>query len=139
MKLYFVAHDTDNGDREEWSVFYTPIEVYPSKELQEARVAYLEEKHPSRTTETWEGELSSEPRKPLGDYEEEGNEEEGDEDVVVDGNDLPDAVLHTPAKWPGIFELLDDAAKSKSTDIHIIVDEDGATIRKDGRQDSSQE
>lgn len=65
MKLYFVAHDTDYGSREEWNVFYTPIEVYASEKEQQERVAYLKEKHPGRTCHKWDSELSTDPRAPL--------------------------------------------------------------------------
>lgn len=42
MKVYLLFYDTDNGDREEWSVFYTPIECFAEDHLRKERIKELE-------------------------------------------------------------------------------------------------
>jgi hypothetical protein len=42
MKVYVLQYDTDHGHSEEWNVFYTPMEVFDSREAVDARIAFLE-------------------------------------------------------------------------------------------------
>lgn len=37
-KIYLLYYDYDHGDRENWNVFYTPVEAYSTKELRDARI-----------------------------------------------------------------------------------------------------
>lgn len=39
--IYLLFYDTDNGSREEWNTFYTPVEAFSSEELRNARKAKL--------------------------------------------------------------------------------------------------
>lgn len=41
MKLYMLSFDTDNGEREDWNVFYTPVEAFSSEQLRQDRIDYL--------------------------------------------------------------------------------------------------
>ena len=41
MKLYLLYYDTDgSGAREEWSVFYTPCEIFLTPEQRQARIDF---------------------------------------------------------------------------------------------------
>jgi hypothetical protein len=41
MKLYLLYYDTDSGAREEWSVFYTPCEIFLTPEQRQARIDFI--------------------------------------------------------------------------------------------------
>lgn len=41
MKLYLLYYDTNYGSREEWSIFYTPCEVFDSPEKRQARIDFI--------------------------------------------------------------------------------------------------
>jgi hypothetical protein len=41
MTLYMLSYDEDNGDREDWNVFYTPVEAFSSDEKRKARIEVL--------------------------------------------------------------------------------------------------
>ena len=41
MKIYLLYYDTDNGAREEWNTFYTPVEVFDSPEKRQQRIDFL--------------------------------------------------------------------------------------------------
>lgn len=41
MKLYLLYFDTNRGDREEWNTFYTPCEVFDSKEKRQERIDFI--------------------------------------------------------------------------------------------------
>ena len=38
MKVYLLYYDNDNGDRENWNIFYTPVEVFLSEAERQARI-----------------------------------------------------------------------------------------------------
>jgi hypothetical protein len=40
-KVYLLQYCEDDGSREAWSVFYTPIEAFGTKELRDARIEHL--------------------------------------------------------------------------------------------------
>lgn len=42
--MYLLYYDCDNGSREDWNIFYTPVEVFSTKEKRDARIAYIKEK-----------------------------------------------------------------------------------------------
>lgn len=42
MTLYLLYYDTNEGDREEWNVFYTPCEIYSTEQLRQDRITVLE-------------------------------------------------------------------------------------------------
>jgi hypothetical protein len=42
-KVYALFYDIDNNDREDWNVFYTPLEIFPTKELRDARIKFLKD------------------------------------------------------------------------------------------------
>lgn len=47
MKLYLLYYDEDGtGAREEWSVFYTPCEIFTDKATRDARIAYVTAQRP---------------------------------------------------------------------------------------------
>lgn len=37
MKIFLLYYDTDNGDREEWNTFYTPVEAFTTDGRRECR------------------------------------------------------------------------------------------------------
>lgn len=39
--IYLLFYDTDRGDREEWNVFYTPVEAFSTTAERDARMAFL--------------------------------------------------------------------------------------------------
>lgn len=41
--LYTLQYDQDTGGREEWNVFYTPLEIYSTEELRQARIDELKQ------------------------------------------------------------------------------------------------
>jgi hypothetical protein len=43
--LYLLAYDSDDGNREDWSVFYTPLELFKTEEDRQKRMDYLKN-HP---------------------------------------------------------------------------------------------
>ena len=43
MKVYLLYYDTDFGNREEWNTFYTPVEVFDSKEKRQARIDFIKQ------------------------------------------------------------------------------------------------
>jgi hypothetical protein len=47
MKVYLLYYDTDgSGNREEWSVFYTPCEAFPDTATRDKRKAFITSKRP---------------------------------------------------------------------------------------------
>ena len=48
MIVYLLYHDLDGtGASEEWNVFYTPVEVFLTPELREARKDYIKSINPA--------------------------------------------------------------------------------------------
>jgi hypothetical protein len=43
MKIYLLYYDHDYGDRENWNTFYTPVEVFDSKEKRQARIDFIKQ------------------------------------------------------------------------------------------------
>lgn len=41
MKLYMLSYDRDTGSREDWSIFYTPVEAFSSEDLRNQRIEEL--------------------------------------------------------------------------------------------------
>lgn len=45
MSVYLLFYDTDDGSREEWNTFYTPVEAFPSAEARQLRRDWLSKKY----------------------------------------------------------------------------------------------
>jgi hypothetical protein len=43
-KIYALFYDCDNGNREDWNIFYTPLELFATAEERAARIAYIKSK-----------------------------------------------------------------------------------------------
>jgi hypothetical protein len=54
MKVYLLFYDEDNGERENWSVFYTPCEVFADAATRDARMAYVKTQRPDVEFDTRE-------------------------------------------------------------------------------------
>ena len=47
MTIYLLYYDTDGtGAREEWNVFYTPVEAFDSEEKRQARIDFIKSQYP---------------------------------------------------------------------------------------------
>jgi len=40
-KAYLLFYDTDNGERKDWNIFYTPVEAFASEADRQAREDFL--------------------------------------------------------------------------------------------------
>lgn len=54
MIVYVLQYDEDNGSREDWNVFYTPIELFATKAERDQRIADIEAYDPSMEFEKTE-------------------------------------------------------------------------------------
>jgi hypothetical protein len=51
-KVYALFYDfEEGGDRENWNVFYTPLEIFTDKAVRDARKDYIESTYPDLTCE----------------------------------------------------------------------------------------
>ena len=48
--LFLLAYDSDHGNSEDWSIFYTPIELFKTEQDRQKRMAYLKT-HPEWSDE----------------------------------------------------------------------------------------
>lgn len=42
MTMYVLFYDRDDGNREDWSVFYTPMEIFATEKERADRIAFIE-------------------------------------------------------------------------------------------------
>jgi hypothetical protein len=116
-KVYLLMYCRDDGSRESWSVFYTPVEVFPSKEMRDARIAYLSSRDPELEFETCDELIMTDPNKRYDVY----GDDEDDEGFDEDGG-IP--AVHSGGYRDGFLELIAEAAAAKSTDVHVTLTKD---------------
>ena len=51
MIVYMLQYDADDGSRESWSIFYTPIEMFATKAERDQRIADIKAYDPSQEFE----------------------------------------------------------------------------------------
>jgi hypothetical protein len=61
-KVYLLQYCEDDGSREAWSVFYTPIEAFETKELRDARIEYLRSRNQELEFEETDLEYTTDPK-----------------------------------------------------------------------------
>lgn len=66
MTVYVLQYDADTGGREDWNVFYTPLEVFLTPELRDARKAYISANKPNLEFHETDIEVSEVADAPLG-------------------------------------------------------------------------
>ena len=60
MFVYLLFYDTDEGNREDWNVFYTACEAFSTPELRAARQTVLEGEDPNLEFHTEDLEIDKE-------------------------------------------------------------------------------
>lgn len=98
-------YDRDDGSRESWSVFYTPVEVFATKEMRDARIAYLSSRDPRLEFETCDELIMTDPNKFHEAYGDDGDEDGG-------------------SHRNGFLELIAEAAVHQATDLHLVIKAD---------------
>jgi hypothetical protein len=78
MKLYLLYYDFDQGAREEWNTFYTPVEVFSSELMRARRRRFISAQNPNLLFYNVEVDLSETHDTPLVGYEYENEEAEDD-------------------------------------------------------------
>ena len=48
MIVYALQYDYDNGDNEDWNVFYTPLEIFATKADRDKRIADIKAYDPGK-------------------------------------------------------------------------------------------
>lgn len=109
-KIYMLIYDCDDGSRESFSLFYTSMEFFETQELRAERIAYLRTRDAELEFIQRDMSFTHDPREFYAKQYDE------DEDVEV-----PPPVLDRDRDF---IALVEKAASSEATDIHLIVRSD---------------
>lgn len=113
-KLYVLFYDIDSDNREDWNVFYTPYEIFPTAELRNERIDFIRANvtDPELSFETNDIDISTtsnfEIAPKVANFNE-VDEDEVDEDEVDDVEVNEEVTIHDVlAEFFGLYEVDED-------------------------------
>lgn len=109
-KIYMLIYDRDDGSRESFSLFYTSMEFFDTQELRAERFAYLQTRDAELEFIQRDMSLKQNPREFYAKQYDEDEDEEVPPPVSDQDRDF--------------IALVEKAASSEATDIHLIVRSD---------------
>lgn len=106
-KIYMLIYDCDDGSSESFSLFYTSMEFFETKELRAERIAYLRTRDADLEFIERDMSFTQDPREFYAKQYDEDEDEEAPPPVSDRDRDF--------------IALVEKAASSEATDIHLIV------------------
>ncbi len=111
-KIYMLIYDRDDGSSESWSLFYTNMEFFETDELRAARIAYLRTRDSDLEFDVRDMAFTADPNEFYAKYFDEDEDEEGFD---------PPPSEAAADRERDFLVLVDKAASSVATDIHVVV------------------
>lgn len=105
--IYMLIYDCDDGSSESWSLFYTSMEFFETKELRAERIAYLRTRDPELEFIERDMSFTQDPRE----FYAKQYDEDEDEEVPPSASD----------RDRDFIALVEGAASAEASDIHLVV------------------